>query len=116
MKKLSHLEEIINILGFDALTEADKTSVRIGRRIKKFLTQPFIIAEKFSGTKGKFVGLDDSLESMQRILSGELNHIPDSMFAFVGTVEEVIQKYDASLEVQPSENKVDKIIKMAIQS
>ena len=116
LKKLSHLEEIINILGFDALTEADKTSVRIGRRIKKFLTQPFIIAEKFSGTKGKFVGLDDSLESMQRILSGELNHIPDSMFAFVGTVEEVIQKYDASLEVQPSENKVDKIIKMAIQS
>ncbi len=116
LKKLKHLEEIINILGFDALTELDKTSVRIGRRIKKFLTQPFIIAEKFSGIKGKFVGLDDSLSSMERILSGELNHIPDSMFAFVGTVEEVIQKYEEKLEIKQNDNKIEKIVKMAVQS
>lgn len=98
LEKLKSLEDIINILGFDSLTEADKKNVRIGRRAKKFLTQPFVISEKFSGMKGKFVSLDDSISSMERILSGELNHIPDSMFAYVGVVEEVVAKYEASLE------------------
>ncbi len=100
LEKLKSLEDIINILGFDSLTEADKTNVRIGRRVKKFLTQPFIIAEKFSGIKGKFVSLDESLSSMERILSGELNHIPDSMFLYVGVVEEVVTKYEESLEAK----------------
>ncbi|MGL6125287.1 MAG: MMOB1670 family gliding motility ATPase complex subunit [Metamycoplasmataceae bacterium] len=102
LEKLKSLEDIINILGFDSLTENDKKNVRIGRRAKRFLTQPFVISEKFSGMKGKFVSLDDSLASMERILSGELNHIPDSLFSYVGVVEEVITKYEASLE----ENKV----------
>jgi F-type H+-transporting ATPase subunit beta len=100
LEKLKSLEDIINILGFDSLTEADKTNVRIGRRVKKFLTQPFIIAEKFSGIKGKFVTLDESLASMERILSGELNHIPDSMFLYVGVVEEAVTKYEESLEAK----------------
>lgn len=98
LEKLKSLEDIINILGFDALTSIDKKNVRIGRRVKKFMTQPFIIAEKYSGTEGKFVTLDESLSSMERILTGELNHIPDSMFLYVGTVEEVIHKYEDSLE------------------
>ncbi|MGL5205540.1 MAG: MMOB1670 family gliding motility ATPase complex subunit [Metamycoplasmataceae bacterium] len=98
LEKLKSLEDIINILGFDSLTEVDKKNVRIGRRAKRFLTQPFVISEKFSGMKGKFVTLEESLSSMEKILSGELNHIPDSFFSYVGVVEEVITKYEASLE------------------
>lgn len=109
LEKLKALEDIINILGFDSLTENDKKNVRIGRRIKRFLTQPFIIAEKFSGIKGKFVSLDDSLASMERILSGDLNHIPDTMFSYVGVVEEVIAKYEASLEAETNKKSINKI-------
>ena len=109
LEKLKSLEDIINILGFDSLTENDKKNVRIGRRIKRFLTQPFIIAEKFSGIKGKFVTLEDSLASMERILSGDLNHIPDTMFSYVGTVEEVIAKYESSLEAETNKRPMNKI-------
>ncbi|MDK2819311.1 MAG: F0F1 ATP synthase subunit beta, partial [Mycoplasmataceae bacterium] len=114
LEKLKSLEDIINILGFDALTSIDKKNVRIGRRIKKFMTQPFIIAEKYSGIEGKFVTLDESLSSMERILTGELNHIPDSMFLYVGTVEEVIHKYEDNLEqskiaLEQSKKSVNKI-------
>lgn len=94
IEKTKSLEEIINILGFDALIKKDKMTVRIGRRIKQFLTQPFIIAEKFSGIPGKFVSLEDSLDSMEQILSGKLNHIPVSDFAYIGTVDEAVAKYE----------------------
>ncbi len=109
LEKLKSLEDIINILGFDSLTENDKKNVRIGKRIKRFLTQPFIIAEKLSGVKGKFVSLEDSLSSMSRILSGELNHIPELMFSYVGAVEEVISKYDSKLDAETNRKSINKV-------
>ncbi|MGL4343531.1 MAG: MMOB1670 family gliding motility ATPase complex subunit [Metamycoplasmataceae bacterium] len=99
IEKTKSLEEIINILGFDALVAEDKKIVRIGRRINQFLTQPFVIAEKFSGVPGKFVPLDTSLNSMEQILSGNLNYIPVSKFSYIGAVEEAIQNHKKEQEL-----------------
>ncbi|MGL4183922.1 MAG: MMOB1670 family gliding motility ATPase complex subunit [Metamycoplasmataceae bacterium] len=98
LEKTKSLDEIINILGFDALVEEDKKIVKIGHRIKQFMSQPLIIAEKYTGVVGKFVPLEDSITSMEKILSGELNHIPSSMFSFVGHINDVISKYNLSLD------------------
>ncbi|OYD27023.1 F0F1 ATP synthase subunit beta [Mycoplasma testudineum] len=87
------LEDIINILGFDALPEEQKETVLKGRRIKQFLTQPFVVSEKFTGTPGVFVKLKDSIAGIREIQSGALNHIPENYFAYVGTIEEVKAKY-----------------------
>ncbi|CAC13409.1 ATP SYNTHASE BETA CHAIN [Mycoplasmopsis pulmonis] len=94
LEKSKSLEDIINILGFDALSEADRKTVRIARIIRKFLTQPFVVSEKFTGQKGVFVTLNDALRGMERILTGEFNHIPETYFAYVGTIEEALEKYE----------------------
>lgn len=99
LRKLIKLEEIINVLGYDALTEADKQSVETGRRLKKFLTQPFIISEKFTGIPGKFVKLEETLDSVEAIISGQFNYIPESTFAFVGGLGEVIEKFNQTQQV-----------------
>ncbi|MGL5519917.1 MAG: MMOB1670 family gliding motility ATPase complex subunit, partial [Metamycoplasmataceae bacterium] len=98
LEKTKSLDEIINILGFDALVEEDKKIVKIGHRIKQFMSQPLIIAEKYTGVVGKFVPLEDSITSMEKILSGELNHIPSSMFSFVGHINDVVSRYNLSLD------------------
>lgn len=99
LRKLIKLEEIINVLGYDALTEADKQSVETGRRLKKFLTQPFIISEKFTGIPGRFVKLEETLDSVEAIISGQFNYIPESTFAFVGGLGEVIEKFNQTQQV-----------------
>lgn len=99
LHKLIKLEEIINILGFDALIESDKQIVETGRRLKKFLTQPFTIAEKFTGVEGRFVKLDETLDSVEAIISGQFNYIPESTFAFVGGLSEVIEKFNKTQQV-----------------
>lgn len=91
---LIKLEEIINVLGFDALIESDKMTVEIGRRLKKFFTQPFVVSEKFTGVKGRYVTLEETLDSVEAIVSGQFNYIPEAMFSYVGSLEEVIKKYN----------------------
>lgn len=99
LNKLIKLEEIINVLGFDALTDSDKQIVETGRRLRRFMTQPFTISEKFTGTPGKFVKLEDTLDSVEAIISGQFNHIPESTFAFVGGLSEVIEKFNSTQQV-----------------
>ena len=96
LSSLIKLEEIINVLGFDSLIESDKKIVETGRRLRKFLTQPFTVSEKFTGVKGRFVPLAETLDSVEAIISGQFNYIPEATFAFVGNLNEVINKYNAS--------------------
>ena len=96
LSSLIKLEEIINVLGFDALIESDKKTVETGRRLRRFLTQPFVVSEKFTGVKGRFVTLDETLDSVEAIISGQFNYIPEAHFAFVGGLNEVIERYNAS--------------------
>lgn len=99
LNKLIKLEEIINVLGFDALIESDKQIVETGRRLKKFMTQPFTIAEKFTGVEGRFVKLEETLDSVEAIISGQFNYIPESAFAYVGSLSEVIEKFNKTQQV-----------------
>lgn len=106
LRKLIKLEEIINVLGYDALTESDKQSVETGRRLRKFLTQPFIISEKFTGIPGRFVKLEETLDSVEAIISGQFNYIPESTFSFVGGLGEVIEKFNKTQQVNVPQQSV----------
>lgn len=97
--KLIKLEEIINVLGFDSLIESDKQIVETGRRLKKFMTQPFTIAEKFTGVQGRFVTLEETLDSVEAIITGQFNYIPESTFAYVGGLSEVLEKFNKTQQV-----------------
>lgn len=92
LQKFKSLQEIIAILGIEELSDEDKEIVKTARRIRNFLTQPFFVAEQFSGIKGKYTKLSDSLNGFKKILSGELNNIPETKFLFKGTIEEVIKE------------------------
>ena len=103
LKKLIKLEEIVAVLGYDALIESDKKILKIGKRLRYFLTQPFVVSEKFSGIKGQHVALEDSLKGFAAILSGAYNDIPELLFQNVGTIDDVINKHQSLMrqENQP---------------
>ncbi len=88
------LQDIIAILGMDELSEEDKLIVSRARKIQRFLSQPFHVAEVFTGMKGKFVTLEDSISGFKKIVKGEYDDIPESAFYMVGNTDEVIQKYE----------------------
>lgn len=92
LEHYKELQEIIAILGMDELAEEDKAIVRRARKIQRFLSQPFSVAEKFTGVQGKFVPLQDTLKGFRAILDGEMDKYPESAFFNVGTIEEVIEK------------------------
>jgi F-type H+/Na+-transporting ATPase subunit beta len=95
IKILQHykeLQDIIAILGIDELSQEDKIIVARARRIRNFLSQPFHVAEVFSGMPGKFVPIKETIRSFQEILSGRCDSYPESAFLFVGTIDEVIEK------------------------
>jgi F-type H+-transporting ATPase subunit beta len=92
LQKYKELQEIIAILGIDELSEEDRLIVGRARRIERFLSQPFFVAEVFTGSPGKYVALNDSVNGFQRILSGEFDSLPEQAFYLVGTIEDVIQK------------------------
>ena len=83
---------IIAILGIDELSEEDKIIVNRARRIRNFLSQPFFVAEKFSGIEGRFVSIADSIRSFKAILSGAYDSYPEAAFIYVGTIEDVEEK------------------------
>ncbi len=90
LQRYPDLQDIIAILGMDELSEEDKIVVARARRIQKFLSQPFHVAEQFTGIPGKYVKLDDSVESFERVANGELDHLPEQAFYMKGGIDEVI--------------------------
>ena len=90
LQRYKDLQDIIAILGMDELSEEDKVLVNRARRIEKFLSQPFHVAEAFTGISGKYVRLDETVESFERVVGGEFDHLPEQAFYMKGGVDEVI--------------------------
>jgi F-type H+-transporting ATPase subunit beta len=86
------LQDIINILGMDELSDEDKTIVRRARRIQRFLSQPFFVAEQFTGFAGKYVKLEDTIRGFKGIIDGKYDDLPEGSFLYVGTIEEAVEK------------------------
>jgi len=86
------LQDIIAILGMDELSEEDKLTVTRARKIEKFLSQPFFVAEVFTGSSGKYVDLEDTIKSFDGLVKGEYDHLPEAAFYMVGGIEEAIEK------------------------
>ncbi len=87
------LQDIINILGMDELSDDDKLTVGRARKIQKFLSQPFFVAEQFTGIPGKYVKLADTIRSFKGIIEGEYDHIPENYFYMVGTIDDVLERH-----------------------
>jgi F-type H+-transporting ATPase subunit beta len=91
LQKYRDLQDIINILGIDELSDEDKLAVMRARKIQKFLSQPFFVAEQFTGKAGKYVKLEDSIKGFKAIAEGECDDIPENAFFMVGTLDEAIE-------------------------
>ena len=96
LQKYKDLQDIIAILGMDELSEEDKLTVNRARKIQKFLSQPFFVAEQFSGNKGVYVKLEDSIKGFKGIIEGEYDNIPEQAFYMAGTIEDVLEKAKAA--------------------
>lgn len=92
LERYSELQDIIAILGMEELSEEDRRTVERARRTQQFLSQPLFVAETFTGLKGRYVKLDDTLRSFEAILGGEMDQYPEAAFSMVGTVDEVVEK------------------------
>ena len=92
LQRYTDLQDIIAILGMDELSEEDKVIVNRARRIQKFLSQPFHVAEQFTGIPGRYVPLETTIESFERVVEGEFDHLPEQAFYMVGGIEEVIEQ------------------------
>lgn len=96
LQRYKELQDIIAILGMDELSEDDKLTVARARRIQRFLSQPFHVAEQFTGSAGKYIPLKETIRSFREILEGKHDHIPESMFLFAGDIDEVIERFEKS--------------------
>ncbi len=92
LQKYKELQDIIAILGMDELSEEDKLTVQRARKIQRFLSQPFFVAEQFSGVKGKYVKLEDSIKGFKEIIEGKHDDLPEQAFYMVGTIEDAVEK------------------------
>jgi len=92
LQRYKDLQDIIAILGMDELSEEDKLTVARARRVQRFLSQPFNVAEQFTGTPGRYVKLEDTVESFERVVSGEFDHLPEQAFYMVGGIDEAVEK------------------------
>ena len=91
LQKYKQLQEIIAILGMEELSEEDKLSVSRARRVQRFLSQPFHVAEQFTGLKGVLVDIKDTIKGFNMIIDGELDHLPEAAFNLKGTIEDAIE-------------------------
>jgi len=91
LQSYNDLQDIINIMGMDELSEEDKQTVRRARRIQRFFSQPFFVAEQFTGHAGKYVKLEDTIKGFKEILEGKHDDLPESAFMYVGTIEDVVE-------------------------
>ncbi|GAB6188546.1 F0F1 ATP synthase subunit beta [Marinitoga arctica] len=92
LQRYKDLQDIIAILGIEELSEEDKLTVQRARKIQRFLTQPFFVAEKFSGIDGQYVKIEDTVKGFKEILEGKYDHIPEQAFYMVGTIEQALEK------------------------
>ncbi len=92
LQKYKSLQDIIAILGMDELSEEDKLTVARARKIQRFLSQPFHVAEVFTGIPGKFVQLEDTVRSFKAVVNGEYDHLPEAAFYMVGGIDEAVEK------------------------
>jgi F-type H+-transporting ATPase subunit beta len=92
LQKLKDLQDIIAILGIDELSEEDRLSVARARKIQRFLSQPFHVAEQFTGMKGRYVKVEDTIAGFKALCAGEYDHLPEQAFLYVGGIEEAVEK------------------------
>jgi F-type H+-transporting ATPase subunit beta len=92
LQRYKDLQDIIAILGMDELSDEDKLTVSRARKIQRFFSQPFTVAEQFTGNKGKYVKLADTVKGFKMICDGEADQIPEQAFLYVGTIEEAFEK------------------------
>jgi F-type H+-transporting ATPase subunit beta len=98
LQRYKELQDIIAILGMDELSEEDKLVVHRARRVQRFLSQPFFVAEQFTGLKGVLVSIEDTIKGFNMIMNGEVDKYPEAAFNLVGTIEEAIEKGEKLLE------------------
>ena len=92
LQRYKELQDIIAIMGMDELSEEDKLVVNRARKIQRFLSQPFSVAEQFTGMEGKYVPVKETVRGFREILDGKHDNLPESAFLFVGTIDEAIEK------------------------
>ena len=93
LQRYKELQDIIAIMGMDELSEEDKMTVNRARKVQRFLSQPFHVAEQFTGYAGKYVPLKETIRGFQEIIAGKHDQIPESYFLFKGTIDEVVEQY-----------------------
>ncbi len=96
LQRYKELQDIIAILGMDELGDDDKLIVNRARKIQRFLSQPFSVAEQFTGMEGKYVPIKETVRSFKELLEGQHDDIPEQMFLFAGSIDEVVEKYEKS--------------------
>jgi F0F1-type ATP synthase, beta subunit len=109
LQRNQELQDIISILGMDELSDDDKMIVNRARRVQRFLSQPFTVAEKFTGIKGVMVSIEDTIRGFKMILDGEVDYLPEQAFLNVGTIEEAIEK-GKKLLMQQVENSIKVLV------
>lgn len=95
LQRYKELQDIIAILGMDELSDEDKSTVTRARRIQNFLSQPFTVAEQFTGMQGRFVPVSETIRGFKEIIEGKHDDLPESAFLFAGTIDEVVEKAKA---------------------
>ena len=98
LQKYNELQDIIAILGMDELSDEDKLTVNRARRVQRFLSQPFTVAEKFTGVPGVMVPIEEVIRGFNMILDGEVDYLPEQAFLNVGTIDDAIEKGRKLLE------------------
>lgn len=104
LQRNNELQDIISILGMDELSDEDRILVNRARRVQRFLSQPFSVAEQFTGVPGEIVSIEDTIKGFNMILDGEVDHLPESSFMNVGTIEQAIAKGEKILEESKDED------------
>ncbi|MCG8603757.1 F0F1 ATP synthase subunit beta [bacterium] len=100
LQKYKDLQDIIAILGMEELSDEDKVVVNRARRIQRFLSQPFFVAQEFTGTEGKYVSLEETIRGFKGIVEGEYDHLPEQAFYMVGTIDEAVAAAERMAEVE----------------
>ncbi len=98
LQRYKELQDIIAILGMDELSDEDKQTVNRARRVQRFLSQPFAVAEQFTGVPGVMVSIEDTIKGFNAILNGEVDYLPEQAFLNVGTIDDAIAKGQRLME------------------
>jgi len=94
LQRYKDLQDIIAILGMDELSDEDKLTVSRARKIQRFLSQPFHVAEQFTGMPGRYVKIEDTIRGFKMLINGELDDLPEQAFLYCGDIEEAMEKAD----------------------